>query len=85
MALSKCGSCGHGRFEVKEVSPNNSRYRLYFVQCASCGVPVGVQEYHNIGAQIAPVTQTLDGLGRQLQDLEYQIRQISQAVQRLQR
>jgi len=45
MASSKCGACGGRTFEIKLVEPNDSRYKMYFVQCASCGVPVGVMEY----------------------------------------
>ncbi len=32
--------------------PHGSAFVLYFVQCASCGGVVGVQEYHNIGAML---------------------------------
>lgn len=42
MANTKCGSCGWHQFEVKEASPNGARYRQTYIQCASCGVPIGV-------------------------------------------
>ena len=45
MAQSKCGHCGSATFEVKQVEPRDSNYKLYFIQCASCGVPVGTMEY----------------------------------------
>jgi len=45
MATSKCGHCKSATFEVKEVEPRESRFKLIFVQCASCGVPVGVIDY----------------------------------------
>jgi predicted nucleic-acid-binding Zn-ribbon protein len=47
MAQSKCGHCGSTRFEIKEVEPQGSQFKLYFIQCASCGVPVSTIEYKN--------------------------------------
>ena len=46
-------------FEVKEASPFQSAFKLYFVQCASCGGVVGVTEYYNISA-------VLEKLGKHL-------------------
>jgi predicted nucleic-acid-binding Zn-ribbon protein len=63
MALtSTCVKCGNTSFEVKEVSPNGSNFKLIFVQCASCGGVVGVTEYFNIGAKIEALAKKL-GLG----------------------
>ena len=45
MAQSKCGHCDSTSFEIKEVEPRGSKYKFYFVQCASCGVPVNSMEY----------------------------------------
>jgi transcription elongation factor Elf1 len=47
MACSKCPHCGSSSFELKEVEPSQSRYKLYFVQCSSCGAPFGITEYMN--------------------------------------
>jgi hypothetical protein len=47
MAISRC-SCGSTNFELKEVVPRGSNFKLHFVQCTSCGIPVGVIEYMNI-------------------------------------
>ena len=52
MANSTCPKCSSNSFEMKEAKIRNSAYRLYFVQCASCGAVVGVQEFENIGALI---------------------------------
>jgi hypothetical protein len=52
MATSTCGHCGGTRFEVKEVVPNGLNYKLFFVQCASCGVPIGSMEYMSISTMI---------------------------------
>ena len=42
MAISKCPKCECTRFELKEANINGSAYRMYFVQCSSCGAVVGV-------------------------------------------
>ena len=59
MALSTCVKCGHHRFEVKEVEPNNSNYKLNFVQCTSCGGVVGVLDYSNIGSLLEALADRL--------------------------
>jgi hypothetical protein len=52
MARSKCGKCDGYVFEVVETVPGNSRYKVLFVQCSSCGTVVGVMDYFNIGTLI---------------------------------
>lgn len=59
MATSKCGSCGSPSFEVKEHTPNHSTFRLLFVQCAKCGVVVGVNEFFNIGAMLDKIARKI--------------------------
>lgn len=64
MARSKCGSCGSGSFElVEQESIKKSNFKLTFVQCSSCGVPVGVMDYYNIGDK-------LDGLEKRIKAIE---------------
>lgn len=52
MAISKCMKCGGMSFEVQETRVSRAAYRLYFVQCSSCGGAIGVQEFNNIGALV---------------------------------
>lgn len=64
MARSKCGSCGSGSFELVEQSGiKNSKFKLHFVQCSSCGVPVGVMEYYNLGDK-------LEGMEKRIKAIE---------------
>lgn len=62
MAMSKCGHCGNHSFEVKEVSPSGSRYKMYFVQCASCGVPVGSMEYISNNVLLQKLTDAVKNI-----------------------
>lgn len=59
MALSTCVKCGQHAFEVKEAEPSGSNFNLFFVQCSSCGVVVGVTDYYNIGATLELLAQKL--------------------------
>ena len=52
MAMSTCPKCGGHMWEIKQVEPARSRFKLYFVQCSMCGTPVGVHEYDNVGAML---------------------------------
>jgi hypothetical protein len=62
MALPTCVKCGQHQFEVREVEPNDSNFKLNFVQCGSCGGVVGVMDYSNIGSLLEALAQKL-GVG----------------------
>lgn len=60
MAISTCTKCDNTQFEVKEVTPQNSNFRLYFVQCTSCGGVIGVIDFYNIGDLIHQLADELN-------------------------
>jgi hypothetical protein len=82
--MAGCSNCGNRVFEIEEDSPLGSKFKLLFVQYASCGVPVSVLDYFNIGAMIedqdavvADHTQRLhriEGLFRNLTDIVEDLR-----------
>ncbi len=61
MALSRCprSDCGGTSFELKEISPRDSRFKLNAVQCGVCGAVVGAMDYMNIGAEIEIVKKAV--------------------------
>lgn len=59
MTMSTCIKCGSHSFELKEATPKGSGYKMYFVQCSSCGGVVGVTPYHNTGALIEKLASKL--------------------------
>ena len=79
---SKCASCGNTGFEIKDVSPAGAGYKLKFIQCSSCGVPIGVVDHANIGAflktqetEIQSIELRLSQIERKLDQLIFDIRQ----------
>jgi hypothetical protein len=64
--MSKCGHCGSGTFALQLVEPRGSRFKLYFIQCSSCGVPVGVQEFHNVGATLDKQSKAIKQIAQKL-------------------
>ncbi len=69
-------------FEVKVNEPSNSRYKIYFVQCSSCGVPVGVLEYANSAALLQGIEEKIDRLTNNIQQLSYDVSNIQNELRR---
>lgn len=59
---SVCGSCKGSRWELVEESPEKSRFKFFFVRCATCRVPVGVTSYYDIHEQIQKIDKKNDSL-----------------------
>lgn len=60
MALSsKCPSCSSTSFETAIETPKESRFKLLFIRCASCGAVVGVLDYYNIGSMLQQLAKKL--------------------------
>lgn len=53
MAASKCGACNSTRFELVETLPSGSNYKIWFVQCAHCGVVVSAMDWFPVGNDVA--------------------------------
>ena len=81
MAGSTCAKCGGHLFELRINEPHDARFKVMFVQCKGCGVPVGVQDYYNLGgllndqekklkqieSRLSAMQSALDGIVRELQ------------------
>ena len=44
---------------MEQAKPKESRYKLMFIQCASCGAVVGVTEYWNIPTLLGNIARHL--------------------------
>lgn len=72
MATSTCGKCGAHAFEVVGFTPVGDGHRLAFVQCSSCGVPIGVVDLSGraqteaVAAQVRGIDERLTRIARVL-------------------
>ena len=82
MARSKCAACGKHAFEIQLVEPQGAQYKHYFIQCASCGVPVGVTEFRNASKLIEDLQKHLE---KGMRALAGQIDDVSRRLQRLEK
>lgn len=80
--LSVCSKCSGTTFEIKENSPSGGNYKVVFVQCSSCGVPVGVTGYFDAGVLLKKQEKVLAALEQRLSALEYSVSSLVSAVQR---
>lgn len=71
--MSTCVKCGSHLFKVQRTEPHGSAYVLYFVQCTSCGVPVGVLEAENVGAKLDILERKINQLSGELSNISHQI------------
>jgi len=70
MANTACPKCKGSHFEVVLNTPSGSNFSLVFVQCAKCGVPIGVTNYHYSGALLKEQELAIERLGERVTDLE---------------
>jgi hypothetical protein len=80
--VTKCPHCNSTRFELKEIEPNGSIYKLSAVQCVGCGAPSGVMDFWNIGTLLKQQEKQISDLNSRLQTMEYTLNQIAQALRR---
>lgn len=52
MAVSTCAKCGNHVFEVQLNESMHSGYKIYFVQCATCGTVVSTADFFSISSMI---------------------------------
>ena len=83
--MSKCGKCNGMSFKIVEQSPLGSAFKLMFVQCSSCNVPIGAMEYFNSGAKVEEQTKELKKdlsvISKQISSLEQSLRVIANSLQ----
>jgi len=81
--MATCSHCDNQLFQVEEQTPEGSGYKLLFVQCASCGTPVGVLDYFNIGAMMEEQDVVMADLGNRLERIEVLLRTLTDSIDTL--
>lgn len=80
--MSTCGKCGSHLFKVQSNEPQGSAFVVYFVQCTSCGIPVGVLEYANSAALLEGIEKKIDSLSSSMQQIDYEVPNLKNAIRR---
>jgi hypothetical protein len=80
---STCAKCGGHAFKVVEQSIADAAYKLTFIQCAVCNVPVGVTEYYDSGFLLKKQEEEISKLQAQISGLERNLRQMFEMLQKL--
>jgi len=81
MAVSTCAKCSGHSWELKEVVPQGSNFRWFFVQCAACGAPVGVVDFLPNSAlmhKLEAVEKAVGSIESQLSTIDHNIRMLAQ-------
>ena len=73
MAVTTCIKCGERGFELSLFTPIGESRKLTFVQCSSCGTPVGALDPGS-GAQI-------EALRREVAAIDEKLNRIARALQ----
>lgn len=81
MAYStKCSKCDNSSFEIKQIEPSGSAYKLSAVQCRSCGTACGVLDYFNLGTLLKNQEKQISDLTSLVQTLRQELQQIARSL-----
>ena len=64
--MSKCGHCGGFMWELSQESPNGAAFKVNFIRCALCKVPIGVVDYFDVHSKVDKVEKLTAKLGHSL-------------------
>jgi predicted nucleic-acid-binding Zn-ribbon protein len=78
--VTTCGKCGNSGFKLQEVSVSGSNFRMFAIQCVSCGVPIGITEYYDAGDLLKEQEKKLIAMEGRLTRIESYLQQLSQQV-----
>jgi hypothetical protein len=73
MTWSTCAKCGSHSFQLVENEPSGSNFKLMFIQCSSCGAPIGVQDYYNTGALLQKQQKQIEAIEANINNLQYSL------------
>jgi len=77
--FTNCGKCENSAFKV---NVQGSNYKMFAVQCVSCGTPFGITEYYDNGSLLKKQEAAIEVLATKLDHLQGMVGQIAQAMRR---
>jgi predicted nucleic-acid-binding Zn-ribbon protein len=81
MALSTCPKCGNHSFALHEKEPTGSTVKWFFVQCSSCGAPVGVVDFYpnsTVIKRIEALEKAVKSLTTSVATIDHNVRALAQ-------
>lgn len=81
--MSKCPHCGSFSWELHTESPIGSNFKINFVRCSICKVPVGTMEFFNLHSSIEVLQKKIDVLERTVSTLAHSVAVVDENVRRL--
>lgn len=83
MAHSTCAKCGSHSFALQETEPAGSTVKWFFVQCGSCGAPIGVVDFfpnRTIIKRIEALEQAVKSIDSSVATVDQNVRLLAQRV-----
>lgn len=81
--MSKCGHCGSFSWELYTESPSGSNFKISFVRCSICKVPVGTMEYFNLHSSIEVLQKKVEALEQAVGSTSHTLAIINENIRRL--
>lgn len=78
--MSKCGHCGGFMWELSQEAPSGSAFKVNFIRCSMCKVPVGVLPFYDIHSKLETMEKQNKTLG---ETITYSLRVIDDNIRRL--
>jgi hypothetical protein len=76
LSISKCPKCENGSFQLVTFDPVGAKYKLNFVQCTKCNIPVGVIDYYDSGVLLKEQEKMLKKQESDLSDVKSRVRNV---------
>lgn len=81
--MSKCAHCGSFSWELHTESPIGSNFKINFVRCNICKIPVGTMEFFNLHSSIEVLQKKVETLEQTMSSTSHTLAVISENVRRL--
>jgi len=81
--MSKCGYCGGFTWELYTESPNDSAFKINFIRCSHCKVPIGTMEFFNLHSTIEILQKKIEVIESLEQTNTHTLEVINENIRRL--